>query len=157
MKRLSIKFKNIFIFISFVPLIVSAEINSEFKTLVQSFTEERQTTDKVHCGFINYVTIQQIRQYVDPAMQILGKQAKINERPTRQDSVKSRPDGHFMMHFDWTGRDSVPSTDISDNGIPDFVDSAGVYLEKAWDVEINQLGFRPPPGNDGKPIEVYPV
>ena len=143
-------------FICFVPLFVLADVNSEFQALVQSFTEERLSPDQVHCGFINYIRLQQLMTQVGPDMQMLAKEAKVAQRPVRQDSVLS-PGGHFMLHFNWTGQDSVPNVDIGNNGVPDFVDSAGVYLEKTWDVEITQLGFHRPPGKDGNPIQVYPV
>ena len=144
------------IIISLTPLFVLAEINSEIQTLIRSFSEERQSPDQPHCGFIDYVRLQQLLQQVDPSMQMLAKQANVMQRPVREESVLS-PGGHFMLYFNRIGRDSVPNADIGNNGIPDFVDSAGVYLEKAWDVEINQLGFLPPPGNDGLPVQVYPV
>jgi len=156
MKRLLKIFKVIVIFTGLAPLIIKADVNSEFQTLVQSFTEDRQSPDQAHCGFINYIRMQQLMSSVDPDIQMLAKQYWFNTRPVRQDSVLS-PGGHFMIHFDRTGQDSVPNADIGNNDVPDFVDSAGVYLEKAWDVEIDQLGFNPPPGNDGKPIQAYPV
>lgn len=156
MRRLSITYIIISIFYGLVPLVVKADENSEFRTLIQSFKEERQSPDQVHCGLINYIRLQQLWPHVNSDLQTFAKQNGFAKRPTRQDSTLS-PGGHFMLHFNWTGGDSVPNTDITHNGIPDFVDSAGVYLEKAWDVEIEQLKFHPPPGDDGNPVQVYPV
>jgi hypothetical protein len=61
------------------------------------------------------------------------------------------PISHFLIHYDRTGQDSVPSKDIDRNGIPDYIDSMAYYLENAWHVEIDLYGFAPPPPDNLNP------
>src|SRR3989339_702181 len=89
---------------------------------------------------------------------IIGAQ-KINAgRPSKQlNAVSSLR--HFRVHWDSTGTDSPSLTDADHNKIPDYVDSTLVYLEYAWDLLINQLGY-PEPLSDsglggGNEIDVY--
>ena len=74
----------------------------------------------------------------------------LNDPPVLQTSHSS-PSGKFLIHYDTTGINAVVLTDIDHNGIPDWVDSTGIYLDYAYDVEVNQMGFLPPPpdGNYG--------
>ena len=76
--------------------------------------------------------------------------------PESQDSTYS-PSHKFMLHFDRSGVHAVPAEDLSDNGIPDYIDSAGVILDHTWDVEIETLGFQAPLNIDGEPATVYHV
>jgi hypothetical protein len=67
------------------------------------------------------------------------------------------PSGHFMLHWDESGSDSVSIEDLTGNGIPDYIDSAAVILEYVWQVEINRLGYDIPPGSDGQPVSIYHI
>jgi len=76
--------------------------------------------------------------------------------PKQQNLVTSG--GHFRLHYDVSGRDSVPVIDQNSNGIPDYIDSANYYLEMAWDVEVNQYKFDAPPSDNrglGPEVDVY--
>ncbi|MEY3386195.1 MAG: hypothetical protein RIR53_1006 [Bacteroidota bacterium] len=68
-------------------------------------------------------------------------------------------DGRFRVHFDTSGVHSVDLTDDSGNGLPDYIDECLAALEHAWRVEIDTLGYLPPPtdGEDGgsAAIDVY--
>ena len=67
--------------------------------------------------------------------------------------------GHFRVHYDSTGYRAPDPTDADKNGIPDYVDSTLVYLEYAWEIEVNRLGYDPPRGDNGEgggdEIDVY--
>jgi hypothetical protein len=153
----SIHFRKILVLLFILPVLVFADAKSELIAFWQSVKAENQLTDQTaHCGFIDQMHLRELIQNSSPEIKALAKASKIFERPDRQDSVLS-PYGHFLMCFDSTGVHAVPQEDAENNGIPDYIDSAGVYLENAWDVEINQLGFLPPPGNGGNPVEVYKV
>ncbi|MGD9900524.1 MAG: MXAN_6640 family putative metalloprotease, partial [Calditrichaceae bacterium] len=76
--------------------------------------------------------------------------------PQMQESYVS-PSGHFTLYFDMDGIHAVSTEDISGNGVPDYIDSAAVILDHIWQVEVDGLGFKPPPGMDGKPVVSYPV
>ena len=84
---------------------------------------------------------------------------KIAARPSLDTSVLSEQ-GHFRVYFDTSGPNAPDiTTDDNQNGISDYVDSTLVYLEYAWDVEVNQLGYLPPFGDGGEgggdEIDVY--
>jgi hypothetical protein len=65
--------------------------------------------------------------------------------------------GLFELHWDDSGIHAVPEEDLSGNGYPDFIDSASVILEYVYDIEVEQLGYEPPPGIDGNPAVPYQI
>lgn len=70
-------------------------------------------------------------------------------RPTMQRTLISRG-GHFKIHYNTTGRDSVASADTDLNGIPDYVDEVAATFESIWDLEVTEMGYREPvPDSDG--------
>jgi hypothetical protein len=69
--------------------------------------------------------------------------AKIAQR-TAMDAVAVSSLKHFRVHYDTTGSHAVSMLDEDANNIPDYVDSTLVYLEYAWDLEINRLGYPEP-------------
>lgn len=78
-------------------------------------------------------------------------------RVVKSNSVLSSKN-HFRVHYDTFGRDSVSIVDKNSNGVPDFIDSVAFYLEYAWEVEIDQMGFDPPPPDNrgaGPEIDVF--
>jgi len=98
-----------------------------------------------------------IRQMMHDRPGLYGHLSKVlRSEPTRQFQITS-PSGHFIIHYDVDGIHAVPLTDVSGNNIPDFVDSAAVYLDHSWDVEINQLGFQPPLDADGRQRSTYNI
>jgi hypothetical protein len=74
----------------------------------------------------------------------------LDDRPILQTSHAS-PSGFFLIHYDTTGKDAVAPIDINQNGVPDWVDSTGIYLDYAYQIEVRDMGFPPPPsdGNAG--------
>jgi hypothetical protein len=71
-------------------------------------------------------------------------------RPTGLDSTYDSPSGHFRIHYAITGNDAVyqPLVDINPlDGVPDYVNLCGTVLDSSWLVEVNQLGFTPPPSD----------
>jgi len=87
---------------------------------------------------------------------ILLGTAKIAGRPEMDTLAVST---HFCVHYDTTGFHAPDMTDEDGNGIPDYVDSTLVYLEYAWDLSVNQLGYLEPLTDNGKgggdEIDVY--
>ncbi|MBN1290965.1 MAG: T9SS type A sorting domain-containing protein [Candidatus Latescibacteria bacterium] len=63
-------------------------------------------------------------------------------RPSK-DAYADSDKGHFRVHYDTTGVNAPDLTDADKNGVPDYVDSALVYLEYAWD-KIIALGYGTP-------------
>ena len=84
--------------------------------------------------------------------------AKILARPTLEYSTIS-PSGRFRVHYSVTGGDGVDPQDIEGNGLPDYIDTVAVVLDRAWDLEIGALGYQAPPSDGGNgggaEIDVY--
>lgn len=54
------------------------------------------------------------------------------------------PSGKFRFEYYITGTDSVWTYDLNTNGIPDYVERAGIEMDAIWDFQITELGFRDP-------------
>ncbi|MEJ2636766.1 MAG: T9SS type A sorting domain-containing protein [Calditrichia bacterium] len=67
------------------------------------------------------------------------------------------PSGHFKIYYDTLGYRAVPDYDRNHDGFPDYVDFVAKSFDRAWQVEIDSLGFNPPPDVEGNPRQVYPV
>ncbi len=76
----------------------------------------------------------------------LGKLAQ--RRPDAQHDILS-PSGRFRVHYDTEGRHAVSPTDDDANGIPDYIDRTMAVLDSVWVLEIDQLGYNPPPSDNG--------
>jgi len=83
--------------------------------------------------------------------------AGLFQRPVLPYSYVS-PEGLFRLHYTVGGYDGVPQKDENSNGVPDFIEKAGEYLDYCYHFEIDTLGYHPPPsdyGVDGDEIDVY--
>ncbi|MBU8870049.1 MAG: T9SS type A sorting domain-containing protein [Gemmatimonadales bacterium] len=75
------------------------------------------------------------------------------EAPSFQ-SVVFSPKGRFQLFFSQVGENAVPGEDVDPaNGIPDYVERIGGYLDQAWESEILENGFTAPVSPGGP----YPV
>jgi hypothetical protein len=75
---------------------------------------------------------------------------------TSQRSMIS-PSGFFKLHWDDSLTHAVPQEDLEGNGYPDYIDSAAVILDYVREVEVEKMGYLPPPGIDGNENIPYPV
>ena len=57
-------------------------------------------------------------------------------------------------HVDEDPDDKVPSEDIDNDGVPDYVERFAEYFETAWDELIDRYGLNKPP-SDGSEYDVY--
>ena len=84
--------------------------------------------------------------------------ARALQRPSLAHEAVS-PSGHFRVHFDTEGPDAVDPADSDGNGLPDYVDLAMVLADSAWQVQIDDLGYREPPRDGGRgggdEIDIY--
>jgi subtilisin-like proprotein convertase family protein len=69
---------------------------------------------------------------------------------TATSSVYITPSGKFQITYDVTGVNAVPTADNNGNGIPDYVEWVGSYCDYSWHVEIDSLGYLPPPIGAGQ-------
>ena len=64
-------------------------------------------------------------------------------RPVLQASLDTE---HFRIHYDTSGQDAIlgwPDTD--------YLDAVATALERSWSIEVDSLGFRPPPSDENDP------
>ena len=76
----------------------------------------------------------------------LGKLAQ--RRPAVQHNLLS-PSGRFRVHYDTQGVNAVSPTDEDANNIPDYIDITMAVLDSIWVLQIEQLGYNPPPSDNG--------
>ncbi len=133
---------------------LKAEVTQELQRYLQQRLNPQAGATEGTCAFSLQLELRQHWRELAPALQ--KEAAALLEEPTRQKAFVS-PNGHFVLHYDTTGYNAVPAEDVSGNGIPDYIDSAAVYCDHVWDVEINQLGFQAPPDSNGQPVQLYPI
>ncbi len=83
---------------------------------------------------------------------------KVLGRPTGLKQEHVSPSGFFRVHFTVSGPDAVSSEDNNGNGIPDYVEEVAEAFETSFRVEVDELGYEPPPqDNDssGPEYDVY--
>ena len=68
------------------------------------------------------------------------------DRPQNLD--QSLDQGLFRFHYALTGTDAVDNTDLSSNGVPDYVDSVMAMFAKIGSVDFDSLGYSLPPSDD---------
>ena len=82
----------------------------------------------------------------------------IQARPSLQHSYVS-PSGSFRVHYDLSGWQAVHPADIDGDGVPDYVEQGAAILDSIWVLEIDELGYHPPPSDDnhggGPGYDVY--
>ena len=134
---------------------LQVDYKSELEEFVQSELSGQPTFHDIKCGTKYDLAIESNKNMLDPELYkkyILATKAV----PMRQRSMLT-PAGFFMLHWDDTGLHAVPQEDLSGNGYPDYIDSAAVILDHVWKVEVEQMGYLPPPGEDGNPAIPYPI
>ena len=84
--------------------------------------------------------------------------ARALRRPALTHEVVS-PSGRFRVHYDTEGPDAVDPADAGGNGRPDYVDRVMILADSAWQVQIEDLGYREPPRDGGEgggdEIDIY--
>lgn len=65
---------------------------------------------------------------------------------------------HFEIHYSKSGEGAVDPTDNDKNTIPDYVEECARAFEYAYAIEVDSMGFPPPPNNGengAAPYDVY--
>jgi len=73
----------------------------------------------------------------------------VTDGPGAPDGQRSLETAHFQVFYMSSGTDAVPAGDADGNGAPDYADRVASYLETSWAKEVDEFGFKQPPG-DGK-------
>ncbi len=143
------------ILLLFNTVLASKNPDNRFRSDIFNTLEEEFSLSGLPCGFSIPLHLLHHRDELDENLK-LRLQKPFLSPPSLEDSVMS-PSNKFMLHFDKTGNHAVPSQDILNNGVPDYIDSAAVILDLVWSMEIDSLGFQPPLNIDGEPVSVYHV
>ncbi len=99
-----------------------------------------------------------------------SEQSRAWERPSPEESpFKAHPartlftdsllteNGRFLILYSTSGEDAVPPADENGDTTPDFVQAVAEALERTYAVEVDTLGFAPPPNTEpwARPYRVY--
>ena len=148
-----------FIFVISVIAINVAWLRADFKSLMDRYTQLQNVKPSPQ-RYIKSGTriLFNLYQQWDQLDDGLKRELKIEvlQEPLREKSMVT-PSGHFTLHWDESGDDSVSVVDISGNGIPDYIDSAAVIFDHVWQVEIEQMDFQAPLNYDGNAVDTYHV
>lgn len=106
--------------------------------------EYRRAPEMPVCGTPAVAAAQHAWSSLRPATR--QRLAKVLTRPFLTQS-RLTDHGHFRVHYDLTGRDGVDAGDADGNGVPDYVDSVAGVADRVWDLEVDELGYNPPPSD----------
>jgi hypothetical protein len=65
------------------------------------------------------------------------------------------PSGRFEIHFALTGFHAVDPKDDNRNGIPDYIDETARTFDRLWELQVDQLGYRPPISDGDEYYDIY--
>ena len=108
--------------------------------------EYREDRPPSLCGTPALVAAHSARESLSPAYR--QSLAKALARPSLSE-VHVTPSGRFRIHYDRTGQRGVDPADSDANGVPDYVDVVAAVADSVWRVEIDFLGYDPPPSDQG--------
>jgi hypothetical protein len=57
---------------------------------------------------------------------------------------------HFVIHYTLVGHQGVDPADANGNGISDYVETVADTMEHVWQVEVEMMGWAPPPPDRGE-------
>jgi hypothetical protein len=129
--------------------------SSVFATDSLSFTQNRLKTalsGNIKCGFPYILQINAPGN--EHLLRILQAQVK---SLAQLDSLYISPSGYFRIYYSITGFNAIPAYDRNDNGTPDYLEFVAKSFDRAWQIEIDSLGFKPPPDSTGENRLYYPV
>jgi len=118
-----------------------------------AFKNERMSQRPWRCGF--HILLEAYRLNQPHLLQKIHDY-KVSVREKTYDSILS-PSGHFLINYETEGPHAIPTYDRDQNGTPDYLEFVTKSFDRAWLVEIDSLGFKPPPDDDGLPKETYEV
>lgn len=88
---------------------------------------------------------QEARERLKPLVEPPGGQTPEGVPAAPDSSWTTVETAHFRLHYRPSGPDAPPSADSNANRIPDYIDNAAAYLEKAYSSIVSTQGYRPIP------------
>ncbi len=76
---------------------------------------------------------------------VLAQRNAAQDRPTLSGSPRYLDTPHFRVHYTTGGADAVPTRDADASGVPDYAEFVAHTMEEVWRVEVDDLGWSPPP------------
>jgi len=126
---------------------ILAQLNVQFPISIPA-----DSTHNYKCGFPDILVAN------SPAnTEILKQRQGMKVTASQYDSVYFSPSGHFKIFYNIEGIYQIPDYDRDQNGIPDYLEFVAKSFDRAWSVEVDLLGFNPPPDSSGNFREIYPV
>ncbi len=105
------------------------------------------------CGFPYYVT--QNTALREVTLQLRSARSGAEAYGIFQTYIS--PSGHFRVHYQTEGYNAIPNYDRNQNGTPDYLEFVAYSFDRAWAIEIDSLGFQPPPDANGNPRTTYDI
>ena len=134
---------------------IQIDYKSALESSMRNEIEGIPSSADIKCGTRTTWAIEAYRDLLDSKLYEAYIQSRQIE-PVRDRAMQS-PAGYFELHWNDTGNHAVPQEDLGGNGIPDYIDSAAVIFDYVRDIEVNQMGYLPPPGEDGNELIPYPI
>ncbi len=135
-----------FLLMLLIPMLSYAGVSEKIKSYLLAQNEGLELDTQIHCGFHYELDLLEHYRELPADLQIMAKAARtVSDMQAQYVS----PSGHFLIQYDTSGYNAVDPQDISGNGIPDFVDSAAAIFDHVWQIEIEEMGFQPPPNLNG--------
>lgn len=106
-----------------------------------------------HCGF--HVLMEAYRAPSQELSEALARFKRGMDETIFDTHVS--PSGHFTIHYEQTGPNAIPTDDRDLNGIPDYLEFVANAFDRAWQTEVDTMGFKPPPDINGQPRTTYDI
>jgi len=150
-KHVKINYKNHFLLLLFLFINILNGSNLQniiYKVNEMSFenNNKKYSTDliKGKCGFSTLLKFASLEKGLDKSKKINRTFSGLN-RP--QNLNKTLNTKYFKIHYTSEGVNSVDTTDINLNQIPDFIDYLIEAADSTYEIEINQLNYNKPPSD----------
>ncbi len=122
----------------------------------QDLPEEFRTTRPAKDGTLALLLLRQMepqlsRETIRRIRALKGPSAPaVQTRPSLSGPEHVLLTEHFAVHYTLSGSDAISSRDADNNGIVDYAELVADAAEHSWEVEVNALGWTPPPPDRGE-------
>jgi len=144
-----------FLIIFYISLVLPLGLLSPSAKGINNLNDQGKVLSHSEDGIINHKCgFPQVLQTA------LSQNKELNNYLTQQvelDSTYHSTSGHFIIHYDVTGPNAIPDYDRNQNGTKDYLEFVSKSFDRAWQIEIDSLGFKPPPDSSGLSRNTYHV